>query len=344
MSNSSELMPEFDSTLHPNRIKNLQKLNLYPKKNNNNNDKLRNESPIKIVHSTSAGAEEIEETDKFILALKREKSENEANYAKRVDLKLPVTSKTRKQISLNSIEGRKFLLISSSLEKQLNNTQTQLKRDKSMLLNQYLEAKAVNSSFDNLEGVSKKDTFETSFGGSFNLTENIFSDRNLVSSFAERSFSERARALFSQIPELSIKEYKNEIKLNENGKPYKSYLDSITEKFVDQKRTCYPNYLKKSNNTSMSTHDVNKLVDRIRNINEMKKRTCSKYRNHLIKRNHAETYNQSKYLVKEFPEITDILTALAENKTENQQELNEEELKTPSLSKMSAASKVPLKE
>lgn len=343
MSNSSELVSELDSSLLSNRMKNLQKLNLYPKKMGHN-DKSRNESPIKVPHSASAAKVESEETDKYILALKKEKSENEANSAKRLDIKLPVSTKTRKQISLNSIEGRKFLLISSSLEKQLNITQTQLKRDKFMLLNQILETKAVNSNLENSEN-NKKDIFETSFGGSsFNMSHNIFSDRNLVSSFAERSFSERAHALFSQIPELSIKEYKNEIKLNEYGKPYKSYLDSITEKFVDQKRTCYPSYLKKSNNSSMTTNDVRKLVDRIKNINEMNRRTCSKYRNHLIKLNQAETYNQSKYLVKEFPEITDILNPLSENKAENQQDINEEELKTHSLSKVSLISKQVLKE
>ncbi len=344
MSSSITLASEFHSPikiLPSEKLKNLQKLNLYSKKMSTN-DKSRNDSPFKVVNSASVDPEENEETDRYILALKKEEKDSETNNAKRVDHKLPVTGTTRRQISLNNIEGRKFLMLSSNLEKQLNTTQTQIKRDRSMLLNQYLEAKAVNSNLENSE-VFKKDLFETSFNGSFNLGHSMYLDRNVASSYAERSFTERTNAFFSQIPGLSIKDYKNEIKLNEYGKPYKSYLDSITDKFVDQKRTCYPSYLKKTTSSSMSSHDIRKIVDRIKNITEINKKTCSKYRNHKIKQNQAETYNQSKYLVKDFPEITDILNesqqdSNAENKT------REEVFKTPTTAKMPTVPKLILKE
>ena len=323
MNFSSASTPEFQAAfkLSPSdRLTNLKKLNLYSK-NTNNFDKTRNESPSKMLKSFN---EHQETEDKYLLALKKEKNDNDASNAKKTDLKLPVSTNQRKQINQNSVEGRKFLIFSSNLEKQLIITQNQIKRNKTLLLDQYLEAKAVNFST-----VTNRKNLESNLTGSYSQ----FTDRNLTTSLDERSITDRSNNIFSQSHDNFNKYYKfNELKPNDVSKPYRSYLDSITDKFVDQKRTCYPSYLKKGNissqYTSFGSYDAQKFTERVKNINELNKRTCTKYRNHKIAEYHAENYNQSKHLVKEFPGLNDLFNnALNENKTEleNPNETNAED-------------------
>ena len=208
--------------------------------------------------------EEPKETeDKFILAIKQEKKNNDASNAKKSDTKLPVTLNQRKQINQNCIEGRLLFLATKNLDKQLSTSQMQIKRNRNILLDQYLEAKAVNfntanNNINNNNNTNNNNLTSTSIKANLFGSQSLLSDRNSISSLENRSLTERTTDFFSSSgSESFIKELKFENnRLSE--KPYKSYLDSITEKFVDQKRTCYPRYLKKS--SSLSSYDVDKVM------------------------------------------------------------------------------------
>lgn len=133
-----------------------------------------------------------------------------------------VSSNEKKKMNRVLLEGKLLDLARQDLDKQLERRQSQMKRETAMLMDQYMDHKATNYST-----LYKKKEFDEPF--------KIIQDQNASSTKLPDN---------SELHKLIIKE--------------ESHYN-IYEKFVEQKRKYYPNYLKQPNKfrTSLPEFDDN---------------------------------------------------------------------------------------
>ena len=128
----------------------------------------------------------------------------------------------RKTINQNNVQDRLLTIKRKYLDRQLDYNQMQIKRERSLLLDQYLEAKAANYNYTRFKSNS----------------ENVVDDTNDAKSskFYRSKFLNNAQSNIDLMPPQSTT----------NGETDQQQKNvSVSEKFVEQQRKYLPSYKRK---------------------------------------------------------------------------------------------------
>lgn len=238
------------------RLNNLKNINLYKPKEHFKIEKKKKDDYDLYLHSD----DEEDLVEKLYQQRVREGIMNDAKGIRKNDINVLISNNERKKVNLNTKEGRLLSINNKNLDRQLSNSQLQLKKEQKALLDDIIEARAINQRFTNRK---KSISNESNQGSRLNLHNSIekqidrLTDRHTEKTLTERSYYTR-----------SVDNFK--IETPTPTKPYKSYLEKLSEKFVEQKLNNYPHYLKKSgkmSNSCLVVYDNEKVEGIHRNLN-----------------------------------------------------------------------------
>jgi len=180
---------------------------------------------------------------------------------KKFDKRTVMSCKEKQSLNQNNIEENLMNMTLRNLNRQFNYNQIQIKREKSVIYDQYLDLKALSmtkskSNIDDLDELSKN---EKSFATDLNINNNNNNNKSNddKSTYTTQSRSKTAKTTISSKLTAS---HQSEMRTTQTliNQPIKSYLDSITERFAYQKMNYYPNYLRKSGKAKSSSVYQNK--------------------------------------------------------------------------------------
>lgn len=173
---------------------------------------------------------------------------------KKFDKRTVMSCKEKQSLNQNNIEENLLNMTLRNLNRQSNYNQIQIKREKSVIFDQYLDLKASSmtkskSNIDDLDELSKN---EKSFMTGLNSNNNADKSTTTIQS--------RSKTAKTTISSKLTASHQSEMRTTQTliKQPIKSYLDSITERFAYQKMNYYPNYLRKSGKAKSSSVYQNK--------------------------------------------------------------------------------------
>lgn len=266
-------------------------------------------------------------SDSF-MSIQTIESKNKHNVAKNAahnQLKVTafMSDNERRKMVQNNLEDNLLGILRRNLEDQSSKAQLQLKREKSMLFDQYVETKVINYNYaqrrkmldlrakkNNEDRIEKIDNFlvkRQSIVSSSKKTESkadhepetheekvvmMVEDTGELKEASTESFN-----LFSKEEEDLISKA---MKLNSN----------LFDRFVEQKRHFMPQYLKqvgKSNKIAMTEEELLRISERAKKRTQKYRNVCSKYKDHRIAEQKAEEYVHQKNVNKDLAEYNELL-------------------------------------
>ncbi|CAF0832466.1 unnamed protein product [Brachionus calyciflorus] len=225
-----------------------------------------------------------------------------------------------RKINQNYVYDKLLNLKKKDIDKQLRVSMTKLKREKSILTEKFIDLEANNYKFmKNIQNRIESrmsnprilNASVLSMSGGY-ASPSLFA-RSVQSAPAKISRTSNASFDLFRIEQVNLEHritsaYQNDYdyvpeRLNlKTPDSYKSNLETLKEKFVDQKLRCNPNYQKKRrrNNYSMTLEDLDKfLATKSSKLDACyKKKLCTKYKQHKLAQHGAEMFVSNKLLNK----------------------------------------------
>ncbi|RNA39751.1 hypothetical protein BpHYR1_012041 [Brachionus plicatilis] len=251
-------------------------------------------------------------------AISRTGQKNSAISGIKVIGKSLMTDNEIRKVNQNNVHEKLLNLKKKDLDSQLKYNLTKIKREKSILIEKYIDLQAKNFKF--IQNIESRNMSRLSEPRKINLSSLSTSGVFSPSLFARSVQS--APAKMRRLSHVSFDLFKAEQSDLESRlssaydsyyehvphrltlktpQSYQSHLDKIKEKFVDQKLRFNSSVKKKRKNKhSMTLQDLDRTLAQKKGACDscLKKRTCSKFKHHKLAEHNAEIYLSNKLLNK----------------------------------------------